>query len=164
MKNKFISNNLTSPIIEELTEEDKQHHKANVLFHSLELHPAIVRVSKKLFIDKHYAHAILEAFKSVNNMVKSKSGKTSLDGKNLMTTVFSKNNPILKINRLITPTDQDEQEGYMHLFAGAMLGIRNPKAHDEIVQNNPLLTIKLLCLASLLAEKTDKTTKNELAS
>lgn len=46
-----------------------------------------------------------------------------------MRTVFSKNNPILLINGLETQTDQDEQEGMMHLFEGAVLAIRNPGGH-----------------------------------
>ncbi len=65
-------------------------------------------------------------------MVKKKSGKTNLDGKNLMLTVFSRDKPILKFNNLNTISEKNEQEGFMHLFAGAVQGIRNPKAHDEM--------------------------------
>jgi len=43
-----------------------------------------------------------------------------------MTTVFSKNSPILAFNDLKDKTDEDEQLGMMHLFEGAVLGIRNP--------------------------------------
>ena len=128
-------------------------------FDSLEIHPEISKVSRKLFADKHYAQAILEAFKKINNMVKIKSGRTDLDGKSLMTTVFSRNNPVLRLNELKTTTDLDLQEGYMHLFAGAIQGIRNPKAHDEIVQNNPFTTVKFLCFASMLAQKIDESKK-----
>lgn len=93
-------------------------------------------------------------------MVKIKSGGHDLDGKSLMTTVFSRNNPVLRLAELKTVTDFDQQEGYMHLFAGAIQGIRNPKAHDEIVQNDPFSTVKFLCFASLLAQKVDETTKD----
>ncbi|MBI5198696.1 MAG: TIGR02391 family protein, partial [Nitrospirae bacterium] len=141
-----------------LSGKDKNHMRAIECFDNLEIHAAIKKVSRKLFVDKHYAQAILEAFKKVNNMVKIKSGRTDLDGKNLMTTVFSRSNPVLRLNELKTVTDLDQQEGYMHLFAGAIQGIRNPKAHDEIVQNNPFTTVKFLCFANMLAQKVDETT------
>lgn len=142
-----------------LSEEDKNHMRAIEYFDNLEIHSEIKQVSRKLFVDKHYAQAILEAFKKINNMVKIKSGRPDLDGKNLMTTVFSRNNPVLCLSALKTVTDFDQQEGYMHLFAGAIQGIRNPKAHDEIVQNNPLSTVKFLCFASMLAQKVDESIK-----
>ena len=74
------------------------------------LHPLIKKVSKNLFEDGYYSQAIFEAFKKVNNLVKEKSGRRDLDGKNLMLTTFSVNAPILKINNLISQTDKDEQE------------------------------------------------------
>jgi uncharacterized protein (TIGR02391 family) len=44
--------------------------------------------------------------------------------------VFSKNNPVLAFNALVSQTDLDEQEGMMHLFEGAILAMRNPGGHD----------------------------------
>ncbi len=63
-------------------------------------------------------------------------GPDDLDGAPLMRAVFSRNNPILAFNDLSDQTAQDEQEGMMHLFEGAMLGIRNPRAHD-ILSDDP---------------------------
>jgi len=154
------TNSLTKTTTMPVSEEDENHNKAIELYDNLAIHTEIKKVSRKLFADRHYAPAILEAFKKINNMVKIKSGRHDLDGKNLMTTVFSRNNPILRLNKLITVTDFDQQEGYMHLFAGAIQGIRNPKAHDEIVQNNPFTTVKFLCFASMLAQKVDESIKN----
>lgn len=114
------------------------------------IHPEISKVSKKLFNDKHYPQAIFEAFKKVNIMVKAKSGRTDLDGKSLMLTVFSVNNPILRFNKLKTQSDKDEQEGFMHLFAGAMMGIRNPKGHEIVIQKNIVRALSYLSFASLL--------------
>ena len=124
-----------------------------------EMHPEIRRVSEKVFKDNHYAEAIFNAFKRVNNLVKEKSGKRDLDGKDLMLTVFSRNNPILKFNNLVSRTDQDEQEGFMHLFAGAIMGIRNPKAHEDIVQLDKIKTLEYLSFASLLCRRLDDTSK-----
>ena len=129
------------------------------IFESLSLHPEIKSASEELFRNGHYTQAISDALKKVNNMVKRKSEKHDLDGKSLMLHVFSPNFPILKLNHLKTITEKDEQEGFMHLFAGSMQGIRNPKVHDEIIQEDPFKTIEYLCLASLLAKAIDISTK-----
>lgn len=122
------------------------------------LHPEIRKSSSELFKNKHYLQATSEAFKKVNNMVKKKSGLHSEDGKSLMLNVFSPKKPILKLNQLISDSDKNEQEGFMHIFAGSIQGIRNPRAHDELKQN-PWITIEYLCLASLLAKTIDKSVK-----
>ena len=72
-----------------------------------------------------------------------------------MSTVFSPNSPIIKLNSLETQSDRDEQEGFMHLFIGAMQGIRNPKAHENILQNDPYIALELMGLASLLIKTID---------
>jgi len=132
-----------------------KENKFTQIFDSLKLHSEVVKVSRKLFIDGHYAQAILEAFKRLNNYVKAKA-KINDDGKSLMLKAFSRNSPVLKLNALSNQTDFDEQEGYMHIFAGTMLGIRNPKAHDNIVQKDPYKTLEFLSLASLLFKKVDE--------
>lgn len=163
-----------------LRKEDKgwiQKYSANELenkderdldyFKLLNIHPKIGRVSKKLFLDKHFAQAIFEAFKKVNNLVKEKSGRKDLDGKNLMLTVFSVNNPTLRFNDFVSQSDKDEQEGFMYLLAGATLGIRNPKGHENIIQKDIHRTLECLVFASFLCKKIEgckkvdvKTSKN----
>ena len=48
-----------------------------------------------------------------------------------------------------------KQLGYMEIFAGTMTGIRNPKAHSNIVIDEERGT-HLLYLASLLMYKLDE--------
>jgi uncharacterized protein (TIGR02391 family) len=55
----------------------------------------------------------------------------------------------------VTQSEKDEQEGFMYLFMGAMQGIRNPKAHKEIVQNDPFITLEYLGFASFLLKRID---------
>jgi hypothetical protein len=38
---------------------------------------------------------------------------------------------------------------------GAMVGIRNPKAHDMVQQKDPYKTLEFLAFASLLIKKID---------
>ena len=121
------------------------------IFDALKLHPQVVEASRELFKDGHYRDAIYRAFVEVNNFVKRRA-KSHLDGRKLMSTVFSPDNPIIKLNPLETQTDKNEQEGFMYLFMGAMQGIRNPKAHENIIQNNPYIALNLIGFASLLIQ------------
>jgi uncharacterized protein (TIGR02391 family) len=120
------------------------------------LHPRIREVSERLFLDGHYSPAIFEAYKVVNIVVKEKSGRRDLDGQALMSTVFSLNNPILKLNDLQEESDQDEQEGFRFLFMGALRGIRNPKGHDVVNQKDPIRTLEYLAFASLLVRRAEE--------
>jgi len=128
---------------------------ANYLFDNMQFHPMVVEASKSRFESGHYSDAIFAAFKAVNNFVKQKTG-LALDGKGLMMKVFSKNNPIIKLNEGRTDSDKDEQEGFMHLFAGATQGIRNPKAHDEVAELNTHKTLEYLGFASLLMRRAEE--------
>jgi uncharacterized protein (TIGR02391 family) len=98
-------------------------------FDRLNLHPRIAGVANDLFHDGYHWEAVFAASKSLVNYVKERSGEHQLDGAALMRTVFSRNKPILAFSELKDQTDQDEQEGMMHLFVGAVLGIRNPGGH-----------------------------------
>ena len=125
------------------------------LFDAMRLHPKVVKASRGLFKDKYYADAIFRAFTAVTNFVKEKSGQL-LDGKQLMATVFNEDKPIIKINELLNKYDRDEQEGFKFLFMGGQVGIRNPKAHDNIVQTDPYRTLEYLGFASLLMKRIEE--------
>lgn len=99
-------------------------------FDRLNLHARIHDVSRDLFFDGHHWDAVFAAAKALVNYVKERSNRHDLDGAPLMRAVFSKNAPILAFNDLKSQTDQDEQEGMMHLFEGAVLAMRNPGGHD----------------------------------
>ena len=124
-------------------------------FDKMQFHPRVITASKSLFESGHYAQAILEAFKAVNNFVKGKT-KLSLDGKDLMAQVFRRENPVIQLNKLKSGSDGNEQEGFKFLFMGAMVGIRNPKAHDTVVQTDPYRTLEYLGFASLLLRRAEE--------
>jgi len=141
---------------------------AYTLYKALGFHPRIRQVSEGLFKDGHYSQAILEAYKEVNNIVKEKSGRRDLDGKSLMDQVFKfdpregkiAEKPLIQINELQSQSDRDEQQGFQFLFGGAMLGIRNPKAHDTSVQTDSHTALEYIAFASLLAERVENAKKN----
>jgi uncharacterized protein (TIGR02391 family) len=71
-----------------------------------------------------------------------------------MMMAFSANNPVLKFAPSSSFSEYDIQEGYMHMFAGAMQGIRNPKAHaNEMITKEDAL--RKLAFASMLMYKLD---------
>jgi uncharacterized protein (TIGR02391 family) len=68
---------------------------------------------------------------AVKGLVREADGR-ELDGAGLMTTAFSPQNPIIRLTALATETDRNIQQGYMQIMAGAMTGVRNPKAHGNL--------------------------------
>jgi uncharacterized protein (TIGR02391 family) len=119
-------------------------------FDKLNLHPRVADVTRELFLDGHHFEAVFAAAKALVNIVKERSGRHDLDGATLMRTVFSKNSPILAFNDLSDQTDFDQQEGIMHLFEGAALGIRNPGGH-AFPEGSEQRAIEYISLLSLLA-------------
>lgn len=122
-------------------------------FDERNIHPEIGSVSQRLFDDGHYAHATLEAFKIIEQTVK-KLSLLELSGQKLMMDAFSDRDPKIQINALSNQSDKDEQTGYKFMFAGAMSGIRNPRAH-ETIRDDIETCLDHLSIASALLRKLD---------
>ncbi|HEX3052538.1 MAG TPA: TIGR02391 family protein [Aggregatilineaceae bacterium] len=118
----------------------------------------LLKVVSGLFSNGHHARAVEEAYKYLNNLVKRKVGETA-DGSPLMQSVFSAKNPKLKLNSLSNQSENDEQTGLMNIFAGAMMGIRNPRAHEHDWEDTELHALQLLTLANYLVERVEQATK-----
>lgn len=123
----------------------------------LKLHPRVLAASGKLFRDRHYSQAAFEAFKTLEEYVREKSGRSEY-GEYLMSKVFNEDRPILRIKYSRSDTSRDEQRGFKFIFMGAMVGIRNPKGHHTIIQRDKARTLQYLALASLLFKTVDDTT------
>jgi len=128
------------------------------------VHPIISSVSKTKFFDCHYADAVESAFKEINTqckkIYKNKTGEEK-DGADLMNRLFSANDPLLVFEDMDTNSGKDVQIGYMHIFAGAMTGIRNPKAHENQTLDKEG-AYKRLILASLLMDKIEEALKKQM--
>jgi uncharacterized protein (TIGR02391 family) len=137
-----------------------QQNDSAIAFWDL-IHPTIIRVAQGRFNAGNYADSVEAALKEVNTIIKSRVKTLTgieLDGADLMYKAFSPKNPIIKIDDLNTVSGSNMQQGYMQLFAGSMIGIRNPKAHENVVIEKAR-AIHFLFLASLLMHKLDEAQK-----
>lgn len=113
----------------------------------------IESVSRDLFASGHYSLAVQEAFKAVEKFVQKKAKARGMSGTSLMTNVFSSASPKLYWSDRATTSERDEQLGYMQLYAGAMLGIRNPVTHEFDWIDDPLVSLELIFFAQHLLRK-----------
>lgn len=123
-------------------------------YEGLSLHPEIEKACGKLFRDGHYSEAIEKGMKKLNAYVRFKSG-VEKDGSQLMESVFSAKNPVLKFNDMADDSDRDEQVGFLMMFKGAVAGLRNPRAH-RIMNDDPERALEFIAFISLLAKLLDE--------
>ena len=122
----------------------------------INLHPTFKKTKVERFINTtDYEEAVRVAFVRINNRVK-KITSLSGDGASLMRTVFSRNNPMLKVNSLKTLEEKNEQEGLMHIFEGSMLAFRNPQSHNDEKKMSYEESVPLIRLANYLMTILDK--------
>jgi uncharacterized protein (TIGR02391 family) len=125
----------------------------------LDLHPEIERAAGILFQNGHYANAVEDACKVLDLLVKVRSMRTDPSGTELMQLVFSPKAPVLKFSDQVNDSERSEQQGMMFLYAGAMLAIRNPRAHG-LIEDHPETAVEYLSFLSMLAKALDRTRRS----
>lgn len=144
---------LVRRLVEKRADLTEETTAPRVAFEGRTLNPEIGSAARGLYGDGHYAQAVFEAGKALIGLVKTKSARQDLDGVSLMQTVFSVKAPILSFNDRSDQSDIDEQQGLMHLFIGAAMGIRNPIGHRVGATEQPDRALQYLELFSLLADR-----------
>jgi uncharacterized protein (TIGR02391 family) len=119
------------------------------------LHPQIQEAARGPFNDGHRAAAVLAALIAIEVRVRDLLGGTDRLGVALMGDAFDTDQPGLAINGLADADDRDEQRGFAFIFKGAMLGVRNPKAHGRWGELEERRALDYLGLASLLMRRLD---------
>jgi uncharacterized protein (TIGR02391 family) len=132
------------------TQEDERL----ALYDALVVDAALRKATRTLYRDGHHAEAVGQAFKVVNNTVRKKAGTPARDGTPMMMVVFDRDRPVLRLNAGKSTTELDEQEGYKFVFAGAMMGIRNPRAHEHELADDPAIALEMLVIANHLLRVT----------
>ena len=122
------------------------------------LHPKVYELAKQRFENGEFADAVLACLREANHIIKkytlSKTGN-EYDGAALMTRAFSVNNPVIQFADITTETGRNIQQGYMKMFEGMIIGIRNPKSHENM-HPNKVKTVHFLYQASFIFVKLDE--------
>ena len=126
-------------------------------FDNHQFHSEIIKHCRTYYGQGNYFHAVFEAAKAYNNLVKSKAQSTK-DGAPLMHRVWNARNGVLKVNSCTSETDRNVQDGIKFLSAGLMSVIRNPAAHESALEwpVDEQDAIDILSLVSFLLRQYDK--------
>lgn len=123
-----------------------------------DLHPMVVSTARTLFDSGHYFEAQFEAFKSLESRVRAMAGSDK-SGVDLMGEAFRANSPLIDTATELGRSGTAQREGYLALFRGAMLAVRDPGAHMQARDLDPRDTLEYLALASLLHRRLDVAAK-----
>lgn len=118
------------------------------------LHPEVADAASNLFVDGHYSQAVFESLKALEQRVREQSG-LDVSGRDLMTKAFSGNPPPIDLSIEAGQSGRDEQEGLRFVFMGAIQGIRNPKGHALVKQDDPQRALEYLGMVSVLFRRLD---------
>jgi len=112
-----------------LTEAQQRADRLKQNLQARNVHPDVISFCKAELVQDNYFHAVLETTKSVSEKIRQKAD-VSLDGIELIDSVFGGNNPILALNSLQTKSEKSEQKGFVNLLKGLFGTFRNPTAHS----------------------------------
>ncbi|AGB03294.1 TIGR02391 family protein [Methanoregula formicica] len=121
------------------------------------LHPIIQRHAYDLFQNGDYRNAVLNSIIGIFDQIREKTGLED-DGDKLITQALSIQNPLLVLSDLNTDSGRNDQKGFLLIFQGAYIGIRNPKAHTLEHDLTEKKAAQYLIFASLLARRIDEAT------
>lgn len=124
-------------------------------FESRNIHPRLPRIVLKLFNDGHFSQATFEAYKFLDKEVQRLANHTE-SGVKLMMDVFNEDKPQIRLNKLSSQSEIDEQRGFRFIFAGSMAAIRDPRGHEVNIVEPPDKCLDHLSLVSLLLRRLDE--------
>lgn len=140
----------------------EQQKLENLLYDVVNLDTSVKEAAQDLFKDGHYAAAVFEACKVLENRVKERLVEIDPScanqyGKNLMVRALDTSKPGLRINTLTDVSESEEHEGLRFLLMGTFLAIRNPLGHKRM-QHDPYEALQYLGLVSLLVRTVNAAT------
>ena len=137
--------------------------RANKLKYKLEqrnTHKKIFEYCKSELLEENYFHSVFEATKSIADRLRTISGLKT-DGNKLIESVFSTENPLIKINNLSNSSERSEHIGLSNLIKGVFGLIRNPTAHEPKIRFKieEEEALDILTTISYIHKRIDKTLK-----
>lgn len=151
---------LPAPRMLSLPSPESSENKPHEIFVLTVTDKDILEVSRDLFVSGFYSEAVENAYKLLDERIQ-KLSKLDLSGTPLMERVFSPSDPILPLSELTTESQKSEQKGYHRLFAGSMLGIRNPCAHTNNWIDDPKIALEVIIFCQHLLAKANAAVGNK---
>lgn len=99
-----------------------------------EISEPLWRAIESSYSPQNYSSSIIDAVFYLCNIIRERTGLES-DGVALAGGAFGGKNPKLKVNKLQTDSDWNEQKGIEQLLRGIFQGIRNPRSHEKYNDN-----------------------------
>ncbi|MBI4311125.1 MAG: TIGR02391 family protein [Chloroflexi bacterium] len=116
------------------------------------LHPFIHEHAFQHYLNGNYREAVLNSIVAVFDLIRERTG-LDLDGEKLVGRAFSLDRARLILSELDTESGRNDQKGFIQIFSGTYLGIRNPKAHSLVHDLDKIKAAQYLIFASLLARR-----------
>ncbi len=140
-----------------LSEVEQRVNQLKTKLQNRNAHNLIFKFCKAELLSENYFHSVFEAVKSVAERIRQLSGSNK-DGSQLIDEVFRINNPIVRINDLISETDKSEHKGFANLLKGVFGMFRNTTAHAPKIKwdIDELDALDILSTISLIHRKLDK--------
>ena len=102
----------------------------------------------------NYSHAILDAVHYMTDVIREKVDSDA-DGVALVGRALGGDSPLLRINRLQTDTEKNEQRGIEDILRGMYRAIRNPRSHEQI-EDDQITADAIIVFVSYLLGILDK--------
>jgi uncharacterized protein (TIGR02391 family) len=86
---------------------------------------------KSTYEASNYTGAILDAMHYISNVLRERTGAEG-DGQTLVGQALGGDSPRLRINKLQSETERNEQRGMESLLRGMYQAVRNPRSHEQM--------------------------------
>ena len=148
-----------------ITEAERRANRLKNILKQRNTHSTIFQYCGAELLAENYFHTVFEATKSIAEIIRRRTGLTQ-DGAELIDRAFSVKNPLIRINKLTTETEQSEHKGFANLIKGVFGMFRNVTAHApkivwEIDEDDAL---DILSTISLIHRKLDIKTSGDNVS
>lgn len=103
---------------------------------------------------RNFTGAVLDSVYFLSELIRQKTGLSS-DGVALIGQALGGKSPKLRVNKLQSDSDWNEQSGFEQLMRGLYQGIRNPRSHEKHV-DTPEDADAIILFVNLLVRKIDQ--------
>jgi uncharacterized protein (TIGR02391 family) len=97
----------------------------------IEIPETLWKAVSRSYESENYQGAILDSIVALATAIREKTGLDA-DGIALVGKAFGGDSPLLRLNKLRTESEENEQRGIEAILRGVFQGLRNPRAHTQM--------------------------------